>query len=91
VAYEKFLKGFGLVQCSHDPRVFFLVASDGTIIAVIHVDDSRLTYKGKIIERYRAACAKEFNEELELLGSTDFTGLRYLFEGEGQAWHCKIT
>jgi hypothetical protein len=91
VANDKFLKGFGLVQCSYDPRVFYLVASDGTIIAVIHVDDSRLTYKGKIIERYRAAWAKEFNEELEPLGDTDFTGLRYLFEGEGQARHCKIT
>ena len=91
VAYDKFLKGFGLIQCSYDPRVFYLVASDGTIIAAIHVDDSRLTFKGKIIERYRAAWAKEFNEELEPLGDTDFAGLRYLFEGEGEARHCKIT
>ena len=79
------------MQCSYDPCVFYVVASDGTIIAVIYVDDSRLTYKGKIIERYCAAWAKEFNEELEPLGDTDFMGLRYLFEGESQAWHCKIT
>jgi hypothetical protein len=73
------------------PFIHLLRLPDGTIITAIHVDDSRLTFKGKIIERYRTAWAKEFNEELEPLGDTDFAGLRYLFEGEGEARHCKIT
>ena len=53
--YDEFLTGFGLVPTSFDPRCFCLSNDDGDLIALIHVDDSRMTFTGIIIVRYRNA------------------------------------
>ena len=77
---DAFLLRFGLRPCSFDPRCFYMdTPSEGALILHCHVDDTRETYTGPVIDRFRAEWAAEFNEELTPLGDTDFTGLRHTY------------
>ena len=77
---DAFLLRFGLRPTSFDPRCFYMgTVKEGALILHCHVNDTRETYTGTIITRFRNAWAQEFDEDLAPLGDTDFTGLRYVF------------
>jgi hypothetical protein len=90
---DKFLRSFGLRPCAFDPRCYYLAATDGTLLLLLHVDDTRLTYTTiAVCERYRKAFKLQFNCEPGSLEQTDFTGLRHEFitDSDGNR-RCEIT